>query len=251
MNLLLLLSVDCILGGTATRRRILLSTMLGTIGYCVLLLAPIKRFPWLVKGLGGMGVAACMVRVSFGRQRQILRRGVMLLYGCTFATGGLLVWLRRLFPYLFSNYTMPVILAGASILFLGIRGFLTSYKRNRQSVVPVQLVMQGATYKATGLFDTGNSLREPISGKPVCVLDSQLARMIKESVPVQRIVLIPFHTVGKDCGILYGARLDRLCIEDESKLTIPDAIVAFSHQNFARSEKYQILLHPGLKTERK
>ena len=251
MNLLLLLSVDCILGGTATRRRILLSALVGTIGYCVLFFFPIRKYLWLVRSFGGLGIAASMVRICFGRNRQLFGRGVYLLLVCTLTTGGLLVWLQRALPVFFRKYSVLVILSGASILYFAVRSFTLRYRRNSKRIVSVRLVMQGRVYEAKGLFDTGNSLREPISGKPVCVLDRQLAQKIEETIPIQKIVMIPFHTVGKDEGVLYGARFDSLQVEDGRCTAIPDAIVAFSHRNFAESEKFQILLHPELKTERK
>ena len=62
------------------------------------------------------------------------------------------------------------------------------------------------------LIDSGNSLTEPISGKPVSVVDGKVLRGIWKDEPVGYRV-IPYHSIGRKHGILQGYRLPELQLE--------------------------------------
>lgn len=70
--------------------------------------------------------------------------------------------------------------------------------------------------------DTGNFLRDPVSGKPAAVLSASCGKKLMEEVAgageeslKTRICVIPYSTVGEK-GILQGVRPDRVIVEGKT-----------------------------------
>ena len=61
------------------------------------------------------------------------------------------------------------------------------------------------------ILDTGNSLKEPISGKPTCVLDGLTAKQLWTGEDLFRAV--PWHGVGDARGILKAYFLPELRLD--------------------------------------
>lgn len=117
--------------------------------------------------------------------------------------------------------------AGWKTAFYGILGIavwggwkLIRKKRKREAKrrKKVVLIHEGKRYCFDALIDSGNSLVEPISGKPVCVMDLQAASALwGEEDPCR---VIPYCSVGTARGIMKAYLLQELCIEMEG----PDLI---------------------------
>lgn len=120
----------------------------------------------------------------------------------------------------------------------------------------VVLICEGCEYTMKALLDTGNSLVEPISRKPVCIVGREVFKqdhkkegMRKEFLP-QRFRIIPYHSVGKENGILCGYEMDRLIIDtDERKVIIEKPMIGISDVPVGSKETYQMILQPELLRE--
>lgn len=237
------------LGGVQVRKmRLIFSAALGG-GYAVLgavwpvlTLAPLR----LLAGLG-----LCMV--AFGRERHLAR--LCALYGVVAASfAGLAAALsavsgRRLLlscGYYFAVPIQVLVLAatvGYAASGILLRGdakhgalhremeTLTIRFGNRQTAVRV-------------LHDTGNDLTEPVSGKPVVVLERKAAECLLDtklpfgSASAQltalpenlaaRCGLLPFHAVGTDGGLLLYFRPDSVLRADGTALDCVCAVSAVS-----------------------
>ncbi|QUL98508.1 MAG: sigma-E processing peptidase SpoIIGA [Candidatus Fermentithermobacillus carboniphilus] len=134
-------------------------------------------------------------------------------------------------------------------------------------LVGVELVVGGRTISLIGLVDTGNNLRDPVSGLPVIVVDWDSLKdvMPKEvqsfflstwdSISVQlydtsisrRLRLIPYSNVSGRKGILPGFKPDRLALcEKNGTKVFKEAVVGVSESRLSPSGLYQALLHPDL-----
>ena len=104
------------------------------------------------------------------------------------------------------------------------------------------------TWNVTALIDTGNSLREPLTGYPVAVLSKARGNEISKEVGEEltgRLCLIPYKTVGGK-GLLYGFRPDAISV---GNMKISKVIIGISEGDFdpwEGTEKYEILLHQQL-----
>ena len=67
----------------------------------------------------------------------------------------------------------------------------------------LHIYMNGKHMKLRALVDTGNRLYEPITGKPVCLVEYKRVRQYLDFRFLNaRTWLIPYHTVGNNKGML-------------------------------------------------
>jgi stage II sporulation protein GA (sporulation sigma-E factor processing peptidase) len=113
----------------------------------------------------------------------------------------------------------------------------------------------------SGYLDTGNHLREPVSGRPVILVHPVVAARlldIDESLNTQellaavsgqagcRCVSIPYRAVGTEAGNLPGFFVDDICLtRKDGRETRADAVLALTPTPFWTGD-YQALLPPGL-----
>lgn len=122
------------------------------------------------------------------------------------------------------------------------------------------------------LIDTGNSLKEPISQKPVIIAEynalkailpdelnnvyqdskkldlGSIAEMMEEIGDRIKLRLIPFKSLGNDNGILIGFKPDSISVYLDSsiKRLTEETIVAIYNDKLAQDEQYNGLLHPEI-----
>jgi stage II sporulation protein GA (sporulation sigma-E factor processing peptidase) len=99
-----------------------------------------------------------------------------------------------------------------------------------------------------GFVDTGNFLRDPISGRPVCVTTKQvMERLTPEET---QFCLVPYRGVGKEGGLLAGIRPDSAVLLAPGKKPQPVSIVlAVSKGELPvghDGRRYDVLLHEAL-----
>ncbi|MBE5874338.1 MAG: hypothetical protein E7287_08020 [Lachnospiraceae bacterium] len=84
-------------------------------------------------------------------------------------------------------------------------------KRN-DSLCRATLIRKCGCMRVTALVDSGNTLIEPISGKPVCIVEQSVFDSLwrEENVPFR---VIPYHSIGKEKGLLKGYVLSELQLE--------------------------------------
>ncbi len=122
------------------------------------------------------------------------------------------------------------------------------------------------------LIDTGNSLKEPITQRPVIIaeydaiepilpdklkklytekkeLDLNVAARVMEEIGNEiKLRLIPFKSIGNENGILIGFKPDSINVylDNEIKKMKEDIIVAIYNNKLAYDEQYNGLLHPEI-----
>lgn len=90
---------------------------------------------------------------------------------------------------------------GESALYACARECFREQSKNQLAVPTLQREKSAIT--VTALVDSGNSLTEPISGKPVCVVEEKIVRGLWGK-SMKGFRAIPFHSVGQNHGILEG-----------------------------------------------
>ncbi|NLO88024.1 MAG: sigma-E processing peptidase SpoIIGA [Firmicutes bacterium] len=129
-----------------------------------------------------------------------------------------------------SQLPVTVAVAGAAVM-LGIAawwsGKVHTARQMRSFLAEATITFQGRTLTVEALLDSGNTLRHPVSGWPVLILERKEARRLfaedllcwldsPQDLPPEglekRIALIPYQSVG-GCGLLAAVKLDRLDIK--------------------------------------
>ena len=106
---------------------------------------------------------------------------------------------------------------------------------------------------ATALMDTGNKLYDPFYHKPVILVDEKMiGEMLvycREKCP-EKLHFIPFHSVGKENGLLEGITFDSVNIRWQNKqMKFRDVIAAATKESLYKGKEYQVIFHCGLLQE--
>lgn len=248
INYLLLLSTARLTGGVQRPWRLAGAAAFGAL-YAGLSLLP--GFGFLQGALWRIVFCAGMVAAAFGVGRRQLRQGGLFL-GLSFALGGL--------AYCLGCWSLPALLLAAGGLYLACRLFLRGAMTHAGQVVPVRIALGGKEVELMALQDTGNTLKDPLSGQSVLVAQYDAARrllpcslspeqlqhpaeamqLLSASSPDLRCRLVPYRAVGGS-GLLLAVRCDQVTIEGRSA----GRLVAFSPARLSAAGEYQALTGGG------
>ena len=124
--------------------------------------------------------------------------------------------------------------------------FIKAQKRDAELIFDIKLSFKGKSVVAKGLLDTGNTLKEPISGKIVHIAEYRIIKPMIEGDEnaEEKICVIPYHSVGEENGILYGYRLDEMVvlINDEPKF-LYNPIIAVYEGKLSTKNKFTVILN--------
>lgn len=237
VDFVLLLGVNRLSGHPPGLGRAAAAAVVGG-GYAGACMAPALTF--LSSGLWRSVSLGVMSMTAFGLNRSAVRRGVLFVL-LSMAMGGLVMCFDT------GNFLGLLFCAVALVLLcqMGFRG-----KAIPQRLVPVTIRHQGKEVKLLALQDTGNTLRDPVTGEQVLVADSNAAYRLAGLTPQELadpvaavsnakgsgLRLIPYHAVGTAGGMLLAMHCDSV----EIGKNFGRNLVAFSPQAFPSGE-YQAL----------
>lgn len=250
MNLYLLMLVDHSLPGTAMPWRLLAGAAVGAV--CFLLPFFGSAPAWARLVFGGLTGTVGMLCITFPVRSlrmflKLLER--LLLY--SFGIGGGMLFLTARVPFLREYLTgVSGALCVGGVLFLFFRRFCYGIK-TKHCLCHATLVRGERRMTAAALIDSGNGLTEPISGKPVCVVDEKLYDGLwGDEESGYRV--IPYHSIGKKHGIMQGYLLPGLTLDvDGLRLDFKDVYVAVSKERISGAEAgggeaIEIIINPRL-----
>lgn len=225
VDLLLFLGTNRLAGFPSQGGRLAAASALGAV-YSGACLIPGFRFLgnvlWRTVSLAGMGI------IAFGWERSAWKRsGVFLLL--SMALGGMAVSIRR--PHI------PALLLAAGGMWLLCRVSFGEGVGSR-SYVPLRIRYQGKQVLLTALQDSGNTLRDPLTGEPVIIIGPEAAHRLTgltaqqlacpletlASRPLPGLRLIPYQAVGQSGGMLLALRFSDVHIHSRHQ----SALVAFA-----------------------
>ena len=117
--------------------------------------------------------------------------------------------------------------------------------------IPVTITENGSSVSVIALKDTGNSLRDPVTGEQALILGPEAAgRLLNLSVeelrrplevmmanPGRGLRLIPYSAVGQPGGMLLAKRFSNVKLGDRRSSTL----VAFASERIGAGQVYQAL----------
>lgn len=253
MNFYLLLLVDRSAFRTATPGRLLSGALVGGLGGLLPFVLPGPGLLKMVLGIlvGTVGMIHITFPVkSFRMFLKLMER--LILY--TFCMGGAILFLIRTIPDLRSILTGIFGIIGMG----GVCFMLLSRSRKkigqRESLCRARLSCGQVNLTVAALIDSGNSLIEPISGKPVCIVEEQMLNSLIGTLPAG-CRIIPYHSIGKKHGILEGYLLPELELELEGiHKTFYQVWIAAGPQGISETseaESIKMIINPMLFAERR
>ena len=237
VDLLLLMGTNRLCGYPIRFSRMAGAALVGGIygGWCA-----VPGFFFMGNILWRLGSLLLISGIAFGFDRSGLRRGILFVFLCM-ALGGLAMKLE--------SDDLPGILTAALIVmgmcFVGFRG------RATRCYETITLVHGGKRRQIVALRDTGNALKDPITGESVVILGAEVARdmlnlsedALKDPITtVERKIipglrLIPYRSVGNPYGMLLAVRLEEVWTGKERA----GGLVAFAPEVIGRGEGYEAL----------
>ena len=236
MNLYLLVLTNRRLMYIASRGRLLVGAAVGAgmsllpflMGYVPLLRALPAGGKLIVGFLSG-SVIMIVITFRVGTLRMFCK--VMEKMIClTFLMGGGLAVIKRIL-LLFPGAAMGImaVLGAGALLAVGV-GVSENRKEEGTQRCRVTLCNGTKSVSVCAILDTGNSLVEPISGKPVSVIERKtFEALYGEEETLYR--AIPYHSIGRKRGIMKGFFLPEMRLEIDGITKIcTDCIVAVSEE---------------------
>ena len=148
------------------------------------------------------------------------------------------------------------------------RGYVRRNLRFNGATEPVILWLNGKKTELTALFDTGNELRDPVTGLPVVIVEfdavsSLLPPDFKASFlrfpeadrafsalsasPLSpRLRLIPFSSIGQSNGMMLGLRPDKLCFPQRGKKEAKDVVICFYRGTMRTRMNCRCIVNPAI-----
>ena len=269
MNYIILFGTAYIIKIKIKHIRLLLSSTLGAV-YSVLAYAGIV--PIYANFVTKIILSICMVYIAYNPSKlKGLIKELVVFYLVSFALGGCafaLLYIVKPQEIFINNgvyvgtYPLKIALLG------GIAGFVITYiafkivksRITKNEIIYTAIIeIENKTLELKVLLDTGNMLKDPVSGDAVIMVEKEKlnslvpAELINnvhkflggeyESDVIEkykkRIRFIPFTSVGKQNGMLIGIKVDQVTIiTDVDEIINKNVVVGIYEKNFSKFGKY-------------
>jgi sigma-E processing peptidase SpoIIGA len=124
---------------------------------------------------------------------------------------------------------------------------LYAHRAQKMMLYDVVIYQGGESISVKALYDSGNGAVEPLSGRPVSVLEENetLKRWIREYD--YRFRAIPYKSIGNENGILEGMVVDELVILGRNKqAVVRQAVIALYDGKLSNNGRFQMILNQSL-----
>lgn len=202
---------------------------------------------------------------------------LLLFYVTTFTFGGIatyLIYVLKPQNIIIKNgmyvgtYVLKVIFIGAIV---GTIILVTAFKMaknkltKKDMICKVKIKLNGKEETVEAMVDTGNMLKEPITGTPVVVVErTSLYELLPkeilnntesilggdfEKIPeeikneyVPKLKLIPFASLGKQNGMLVGIKPEKIEVINEQAKEEKNAIIGIYNKSLTKKGEYKALI---------
>lgn len=221
----------------------------------------------LVESLFKFTVSSVIVLICFGFDsiKSFLRRtGIFFLV--TFLYGGLMLVIWTVLKpnnMAINNGVIyldisPTILITATVLSYLIISLIRRVSNKQAALADrysLTLTNNGSFVKITALADTGNSLSDSITGKPVIIIENKVAKRLNIDIPSLEAIctgnasapngfrMIPYSFVG-GMGMLPAFKIESATVEGDEKKVLSDILIAVS--NSPLGEDYNAIINPEI-----
>lgn len=283
MDFLLLLLTSKILKRHTTLLRIFIASIVGTTLFCLSLVYPMGMLK-VNQPLYTIAVSILMILLGFPKTELKTSLKILTVFYLTaFTLSGAMntIYYHTKLGHYFRSVlkgeregkvSIGVLVGMAIASYITIRVSMYKIQKDREkkkTLYEVTLINHGTKTVIKGLLDTGNSLKEPISRKPINIIELDTAKELFEvdftSVienyyisgelqlnadtmnHLNKIRMIPFQSVGESKGMLVAVQIDSLYIDKEGdKIQVMNPYVAIYNKRLSVNNQYKMLLHPEL-----
>lgn len=272
INYFILLAVSCLLKREDSRVRLLLGAALGAFYSCLLFFPQLQ---FLFTAALKLVLSATIVAVSYKiRSLRTFLKLIIYFYIVSFLFGGIIFAVQQFFapPLLYVKNGIayfdisPIYLIIASaVCYIIVALFSRMLHKNaiKQKIYKAELLLDDKSVRFDALMDTGNDLKDSVSGTPVMVAEYKTAeKLIPQEIQSvfkngelnnvdvveytdfkNRFRVVPFSSVGSIGGLLPAFKPDKLIIFSGNCETT-DVIVAVTQKKLSKDGTFTALLNP-------
>lgn len=276
MNYIILFTCVILLKIQLKKIRIFLASSIGAVYTIIMYLNIISIYSNIVMKII---LSIAMVYIAFNPKniKQILKE-MIIFYLISFIFGGCVFALMYFIqPKLVQmkngtfvgTYPIKVAIIGGTVAFVitQISFKLVKTKISKKDVIyRIAISIFERQIEIKALLDTGNLLKEPITGYPVMIVEknclknflpdeiinnlnkiiggdtNEIISNIQLSKYISRFRMIPFSSVGKQNGLLLGIRSDKVIIKtDETNEVVNNVIIGVYEKSFTKNGAYSAI----------
>lgn len=143
----------------------------------------------------------------------------------------------------YMNVVFGVVVSYAVIMLFA--KVMTAKQLKERIFTDITVEIEGHTVTHRALIDSGNFLKDPLSGRAVAIISKSAAVKLKNIAAIDfntRYCLIPYNSIGIKNGILEGYRVDNAYINGRALGSIIVAVYDTEFCKLGEEEEYQMLL---------
>ena len=210
--LLMTVSIECKI--FSKKRRLLISSLLGSLSTFLLFL-PLNNFSLF---LFKVVISIIMIFVGFKiTSKELLFTLLKSLYGNSIILGGLIYFLNNQFSYKQKGFifihdgtslNLIIILISSPIIFYLYHKMIVEEKRKRELLHRVSIKCKKGSIDTLGYLDTGNNIKDPYKRRGIIIINSS-----EINLSLEESILVPFKTVDSN-SLLRCIEIEELIIDD-------------------------------------
>ena len=261
IDYLLLLTTAQLIGAELRRYRFILAALVGGLYAAATFAFPWTKFPpirfavgILLPGIAFWGMARLWRHISLFFLLSGAFAGILLAIGLLF--GSATTMIQRVY---YADISYPVLILSAIIFYLALQFLFRQEARfGKGELMDILVSFRGNHCRVRALYDTGNTLRNPVDGSCVLVAEidallplwrEDIRCILKEEIsPEEKLTLLyqkgetafsllPYSGIGEEHGLLLAIRSDYIQI---GRRICPKTLVAL-YQKSIGTAAYQAL----------
>ena len=277
MNYIILCATGIVMKSKIKHIKFIISSLIGSL-YAIVVYLKISNFASNI--IMKIVLSIVMIWVAFDcKNFKNMFKYLLMFYLISFVFGGCsfaLIYFVKPENIIIRNgvlvglYPIKVTLIAGAIAFIVIQiAFkITKNKLSANDMMCfIELYFEVKKIKIKALIDSGNMLKEPISGYPVIVVERDKIEQILPSKLIKlinniergeqkeqeinefsrKIRLIPFSSLGKQNGMLIGIKMEKIKIDfKDTAIYVNKVIAGIYNKKLTKENKYNALIGIGL-----
>ena len=245
------------------KKKLILASILGAAGAAVVFCIEISAaLSWIIRILS----VFAMIFISFFEQRKQLANQFLWFV----LMSGIMIFSMILITAVIKNTVRVVIKSGIVYFDIPPKIFLFTFalsyflmiffvkvfkNRKNKKYYIMNVTHNDKTITVTALFDSGNLLKEPVTGKYVSIIEWDFVRKlfaaeygfseIIDHAEEMKLWVIPFNSLGNSSGTLFAFLADNITIPEEKK-TIDKTFIGIYGGELSKNNEYHALINAGL-----
>lgn len=276
MNYIILLATGIVTKNKIINTRLIIASLIGAIYSAIAYIRILKIYSNILMKIL---LSIIIIYIAFNPQKaDKLLKDTLFFYLISFAFGGAayaFIYIIKPQEILTKNgmflgiYPLKTIMLGGIIAFILI---IVTYKilkskfDSKKLIYPIKIFIEKNVIKTKAFVDTGNMLKEPITGIPVIIVErvllyNYLPKQILDhldeiiggdfaGIPIDiqnkyisKLKLIPFKSLGKENGMLLGIKIDKVEIIKEDEINEKNnIIIGIYKKSLTKNGEYQALV---------